>query len=176
MKDEDLLVMRLAVIQRIVTLCDDVGKTKIQKIVYFLQEAVSVPLGYSFRMHYYGPYSDELDGVLSLAKSVGKIDITPDPNGFGYHVTMGQEIGRTWLKDYDVSKELKGAEIDGAINTLGALETFELELYATIHFIGGPESRLFKEKTLRTVRRLKPKFTADRINHAYRNLQEAGLI
>ena len=87
MRNEELLPRRVELVREIVRRHCGIGKTKIQKITYFLQESVGVPLGYPFRMHYYGPYSDELDGVLSLTSSLGYIDINPDPNGFGYHVT-----------------------------------------------------------------------------------------
>ena len=66
MSDNELDVRRLAFIQVIVERHDDVGKTKLQKISYFFQEALSIPLKYRFRMHYFGPYSDDLDDALSL--------------------------------------------------------------------------------------------------------------
>ena len=176
MKDEELLARRLSTIQQIVIRCDDIGKTKIQKIAYFLQESVGVPLKCPFRMHYYGPYSDELDGVLSLAKSLGYIDIKPDPNGFGYHVTPGEEREDIWFQKYDMSQDANIEVIDGAIKTLGTLETSDLELYATIHFIGRQESKLSKNETLRTVGRLKPKFGKEQIDTAYQTLQKAKLI
>ena len=87
MVNEELLARRIELVREIVRSSGDIGKTKIQKIMYFLQESVGAPLMYPFRMHYYGPYSDELDGILSLTKSLRYIDINPDPNGFGYHVT-----------------------------------------------------------------------------------------
>ena len=48
----DMDVRRLAFIQMIVDHLGDVGKTKVQKISCFLQEALSIPLKYRFRMHY----------------------------------------------------------------------------------------------------------------------------
>ena len=81
MNNEELLDKRFAFVRRIVSQRNNIGKTKIQKICYFLQEAVGVELMYPFRMHYYGPYSDELDRTLSLASSVGFIDIMPDLAG-----------------------------------------------------------------------------------------------
>ena len=111
MANEELLSRRIAVIRRIVGRHRDIGKTKIQKIVYFLQESVDVPLKYPFRMHYYGPYSDELDGNLSLTESIGYIDINPDPNGFGYHVTPVMERENTPWQGYDMSKDPKSVSL-----------------------------------------------------------------
>ena len=175
MDHEELLDKRIAFIQRIVDRSNDIGKTKIQKISYFLQEAVGVELMYPFRMHYYGPYSDELDRTLSLTSSIGFMDITPDPNGFGYHVTPAEE-GSTWSREYDIEDYPDIQHIDKAIDVLSGLETHMLELFATIHFVGGPKTKLSESQTLDTVGRLKPKFTRDQIGRAYQTLKGANLI
>ncbi len=176
MQDQELLSLRLAVIERIVSTCSDVGKTKVQKIAYFLQESIGVPLKYPFRMHYFGPYSDELDGVLSLARAIGAVDISPDPEGFGYHVTPGSEHGNGWSQAYDLSKHPKIEEIDKVVKSLGDLETYKLELYATIHFVSGTSEKQSKQDVLETVGGLKPKFNKDAIDHAYQTLERSGLI
>ena len=175
MRNLELLDKRIAFIRRIVDRCDDIGKTKIQKISYFLQDTVGVDLEYPFRMHYYGPYSDDLDNALAHAQSLGFVDIEPDPNGFGYHVTPCEEES-PWSQEYDISKRPDVERIDNAIEILGELETHELELYATIHFIGGPESERSRKQTIGTVGKLKPRFTPDQIDEAYRTLKNAGLI
>ena len=179
---EDLLVRRIEMIRRIVDRSRDIGKTKVQKITYFLQESLGVPLMYPFRMHYYGPYSDDLDGALSLTKSLGYIDIKPDLNGFGYHVTPTNESkGASW-QGYDMSNDsaipenVEDEAIDRAIDILRQLETPKLELYATVHFIGSPSGKFSKSQTLETVSRLKPKFTKSQIDDAYLTLDRAGLI
>ena len=180
MSNEDILARRVAVIRHIVSRSGDLGKTKIQKIVYFLQESVGVPLKYPFRMHYYGPYSDELDGNLSLTESIGYIDINPDPNGFGYHVTPVEERENAPWQDYDMSKDPEVRElaevIDNAIDILGRLDTPQIELYATIHLINGLRGNSSKEKTVKTVNKLKPRFSTEHIDYSYQKLRKANLI
>ena len=180
MRNEDLLARRVAVIRHIVSHSGDIGKTKIQKIVYFLQESVGVPLKYPFRMHYYGPYSDELDGNLSLTKSIGYIYIDPDPNGFGYHVTPVEEMESAPWQGYDMSEDPEVREltevIDDTIDILGQLDTPQIELYATIHLISGLKGNSSKEKTLQTVKRLKPRFSMEHIDYSYQKLKESNLI
>lgn len=180
MSNEDILARRVAVIRHIVSRSGDLGKTQVQKIVYFLQESVGVPLKYRYRMHYYGPYSDELDGNLSLTESIGYIDINPDPNGFGYHVTPVKERGNTSWQGYTMSedpevRELTGV-IDDAIDILGQLDTPQIELYATIHLISRLKGHSSKLKTLKTVKRLKPRFSVEHINYSYQKLKKANLI
>lgn len=176
MASEELLKKRIAFIRRIVGQQQDTGKTKIQKITYFLQEAIGVSLMYPFRMHYYGPYSDDLDDVLSLTQSLGYIEIRPDPDGFGYHVTSCEPEQSSSFGEYDISEEEDAEQVDSAIDVLGGLETYELELYATIHYVGGSSSRRSRDETLKIVRKLKPRFTAEAVDGAYSTLKEAGLI
>ena len=176
MARDELLNKRMVFIQMIADCCGDVGKTKIQKISYFLQESVGVPLEYPFRMHYFGPYSEELDRILSLCESVGLIDIQPDPDGFGYHVTTLEQVEGSWIQEYDISKEPEIKQINEAITVLGNIETPRLELYATIHFIDRREGQQDKGRTIEIVKRLKPKFSHSQVENAYQNLKGTKLI
>ena len=81
-----------------------------------------------------------------------------------------------WELDYKIEEHPKITEIDAAIDILGSLETSDLELYATIHLIGGPGSALTKEATLNAVKKLKPKFNEEKIASAYQSLENARLI
>ena len=175
MRNQELLEIRIAFIRRIVDRCDDTGKTKMQKISYFLQESVGVDLMYPFRMHYFGPYSEDLDSALSLTASIGLIGIEPDSQGFGFHLNLSNGQSE-WSQEYDIATHPEIAQIDKAIDVLGKLEIYELELYATIHYIGGPKTARSKEQTLETVKRLKPKFSDVQIGNAYDDLKKAHLI
>ena len=172
-------VRRLAFVQVIVDRQSDVGKTKIQKISYFLQEAVGVPLNYRFRMHYFGPYSDELDNALSLSRALGYVKIDPDPNGFGYHVTPGEVKDTRWFDaEYDISDDtgVPVETVQEIIDILGKLKVHELELYASIHFIGNSKGGMSKEETLATVRKVKPGFSTSHVEKAYQALLKAKLV
>ena len=175
MRDKELRGLRLAVVKRIVALCEDLGKTKMQKITYFLQMAVGAPLKYRFRMHYYGPYSEELDATVSFAQMLGYIDIVPDREGFGFHITPGAHSETNWFDEDTVHIDDVEA-IDRATKLLGSLEIVDLELHATIHYIDHVRGGLPKDEILQTVKKLKPKFSIDTIDGAYGNLSEAGLI
>ena len=64
----------------------DAGKIKIQKLTYFLQESLGIGAGYLFRMYHYGPYSEDLDTDMTRLKLEGYVNITPDADGYGFHV------------------------------------------------------------------------------------------
>ena len=170
MDDRKILMRRLAVIRRIANLAQDPGKTSIQKIVYFLQSGLEVPLGYRFKMHYYGPYSETLDGNLSLSDAMGIVEIKADSAGYGYHIKPGKYPVK------GVETSMPWEEIDETINELAELELPQLELFATIHFVQSIRSRWDRSKVIMTVRRLKPKFSEERIEKAYQDIEEMGLI
>ena len=170
--DSELNMGRLAVIREIADRLGDTGKTQLQKIVYFIQEAVEVPLGYSFRMHHYGPYSDDLDGDLSLTAAMGYVDINPDFQGYGYHITP--TVTDTPIWPTSLAEHI--SDIRSTIDSLGSLETRRLELYATAHFVVQLDYTLSRDQVIETVRGLKPKFSKHAIKEAFDELQSEGLI
>jgi len=170
MDEQELLQQRIAIIRRIAELVPDSGKTSIQKTVYFLQEGLGVPLGYRFRMHYYGPYSEVLDSNLSLASGMGVVTVESDTQGDGYHVTPGPSSGAK------LEPPMRQEKTDETIRSLGQLETSQLELLATMHFVRRLNSQLSENEVIRTVRRLKPKFSQDKVESAYQDVKTRGFL
>ena len=172
MRDTDLLLRRLAVIQLIVNEIADTGKIKIQKILYFIQGALDVPLQYKFRMHHYGPFSEDIESDISVMRAVGYIEINADAQGYGYHITPASEEELPW--DDEIKKHRE--EILKAIASLAVLDASSLELFATVHFVQHLQDETSKRKVLDTVSRLKPKFTKHTIELAYDQLVKNKLI
>ena len=172
MRDTDLLLKRLAVIQLIVNELADTGKIKIQKILYFIQEALGAPLEYRFRMHHYGPFSEDIESDISVMRAVGYIDVEADANGYGYHITPASEEQLPW--DSELAK-YRGEMVD-AIDGLKVLDASDLELFATVHFVQHLLEKASKEDVLDSVSQLKPKFTKQTIQSAYDQLVKNKLI
>ena len=172
MSDTDLLIRRLAAIQCVVEQSKDIGKTKVQKTIYFLQEGLGVPLQYRFRMHLYGPFSDEIDSGISALQSTGYIEVSHYPHGYGYHITPASEKQLPWDSELAKYKE----EMIEAINALSVLDASDLELLATVHFVHNLLKEPSKEKVLDNVGRLKPKFNRQTIQSAYDQLVRNRLI
>ena len=169
MDEMNLLMARLAVIRRISELAPDAGKMSVQKIVYFIQNWLEVPLDYRFKMHHYGPYSVKVDGNLSLASAMGLVNLDRDPDGFGYHVTPGiYELE-------NVDAELPWENVDGLIEVLGDLELSRLELLASTHFVKCVHPKWNKAEIIDMVRRVKPKFRKSEIEKSYADVFEQGL-
>ncbi|HAJ27844.1 MAG TPA: hypothetical protein DCG53_11490 [Syntrophus sp. (in: bacteria)] len=68
----------------------NLGKTKLQKLIYFLKTVKNIPLDYSYRFYTYGPYCDELAGDLSYLSAVDALEISFDAGRFGYAVRKGK--------------------------------------------------------------------------------------
>ena len=170
MEEMELLMRRLAVIRRIAESIPGCGKTSIQKIVYFLQTARGLPLGYRFKMHHYGPYSEKLDGNLSLADAMGLVEVNANSGGYGFHVEAGQyqidptEHGIPWEK------------VDKMIHALGAFQLWQLELMATVHFVRSIQREATESEIVETVSRLKPYFEHADMEQAYAHVYDPQLI
>ena len=97
--------IRLALVYEAVNRLKDTGKIKLQKLMYFLQESFNAPTNYSFRMHHYGPYSEELETDLSRLRSSGYLSVEPDLGGMVFTFALKIHpknrglslVGPTWL-------------------------------------------------------------------------------
>ena len=167
--DEDL---NFAVLHQLVSQSGDVGKIKLQKLAYFLQESYGIPLGYTFRMHHYGPYSRELDNDLLKLRLMEFVDVRPDDSGYGFHVTPRSEPEAGWA-DALAPHE---SQLGDAIAKLGNLPASLLEIQATIHYVGRLVEGASPEQIVAIVHSLKPKFLPERIAAAREQLEELGLL
>ena len=126
---------------------------------------------YAFRMHHYGPYSEDLDTDLTRLKLTGYVAIDPDPEGYGFHVTPLDQPERSWPK-------LAGRherQTEEMLKLLGDKPAYELELAATIHFVSHILEGSVSDR-LAAVRRLKPGFDPEQIMSLYVELHDAGLM
>ena len=164
--------LRLAVLHKVVSELEDAGKTRLQKIGYFLQETQGIPTKYRFRMHHYGPFSEALETDVSRLEVSGYIDVDPDPRGYGFHVTPTDDPMDDWALLISPFEE----QIDLVLDTFGKRQTHDLELAATIHFIRSLFPDVPADETLRRVKALKPRFEDAYIRERYEELERLRLI
>ncbi|ADQ06253.1 conserved hypothetical protein [Caldicellulosiruptor hydrothermalis 108] len=102
-----------------------VGKKLIQKIVYLLQRK-GIDFGYTFSIHYYGPYSSQLEFDIHRMELNGLINIESD--GYTHKIIPVEN-----RKDVLNSKEtLNNKEL---IKSLCNFTARELELIATVDYV-----------------------------------------
>ncbi len=162
--------LRLALIHALVTRLRDVGKIKIQKLVYFLQEAYGVPLECRFYIHHYGPYSEDVETAISNLRFMDYINVEPDPDGYGFHVSVASSGEPGWSQIV-ASVESGFHEV---VDKFGSMEAWELELAATMHYVSSMGFE--KSRVISTVTQLKPKFAQDLVERMFDKLVSFGLI
>jgi uncharacterized protein len=147
---------------------NDLGKTKIQKLLYFGQYACGMPLNYAYRIHYFGPYSEELDDDMINMKLNGYLVIQPDPAGYGYHVIPGKET----IKKMDEYLKPFQENINQCIEKFGNFTVQKLEIMSTLHYVehvAGIKGK--KNEIVDIVASLKPRYNKTIIDKSYDELK-----
>ena len=163
---------RLAILYEVVEALGDVGKTQLQKTLYFLQEAYGVPSRYAFRMHHYGPYSEDLDTDMTRLEMTGYLSIRPDIQGYGFHVQISDKPDESWNSLTQPYRQ----PIEKALALVRDKTPSELELMATLHFVCGLLGGPLEQDLIETVHGLKPRFSREHINRWRLELIEEGLL
>lgn len=149
-----------------------VGKTQLQKLIYFVQEA-GVLLGYKYEIYHYGPYCFELNNDLSSLDSLRILSVEADPTGYGFNICMDE-----FAKNYEADKQTR-RKVHEIADRLGKDTASQLEVKATIHFVKKVMDRRAPvniEIVLAKVRDLKPHFAEHFVRKCYEELQHDKLI
>jgi uncharacterized protein YwgA len=116
------------------------SRKRLQKSIYLLQ-LFGCPLKCDYILHYYGPYSFELAGLIDQLNSAGIIKETPEPIGPGvvrYRAAV-TEPGKKALDDFEGTD--KGRQLSlqmkpfvEQFEDLNSQDSWVLELAATVAF------------------------------------------
>ncbi len=168
----DTQELQLAILYDLTRRLGDVGKIRLQKLAYFLQEAFGVPTKFPFRMHHYGPYSEAIETNTARLKLAGYVDVATDVQGYGFHITATDDAQGEWL---DLVQPFNDS-IDGVVNHFGQRAIPELELAATIHYVKKLRPDAPTSQLLRMVGQLKPKFDQQYVSHVSSELERLGIL
>jgi len=155
---------------------DRIGKTAMQKYVYFLQE-FGLNLNYRYEMYYYGPYCFELSNDLDLLNLLGAISIEDSRTTYGYSIKPLDNADKYW-KQAEEPDTLGACQsgFDKLLEIFGDCSTNQLELYATMHFVDRILKKRGKnadaESVIHEVKFLKPKYSTEECEEAYQYLSE----
>jgi uncharacterized protein YwgA len=155
------------------------GRTALQKILYFLQIA-GVPMRYAFDIYHYGPYCDRVsrDVELLLADGVLKDGSTSPTKYSNYR----PDVGADELIESHASALLPHLNtINTVVQSLLPLEPNHLELLATLDYLyrqlrAGGGSGPWKDRVIRRFLEVKKdKFTVEEVSTGYDSMVRAGL-
>lgn len=108
------------------------GETLLQKAAFVMKELFAVPLSDEFRIHYYGPFSFQLQNRLSLLEAEEFLRVSPRDMGVTYDI--GDRFAQL-RKQYPRTIAKYQAAIDFAASQLGSLRVKELEPLTTALFV-----------------------------------------
>ena len=143
------------------------GKTQLQKLVYFAQSE-GLPLKYTFQIYHYGPYSFELANDLGSLDALEIVNVHNDPNGYEIRVSMGKFANKFVLPDKYQKK------LGKVIDDFGADTAAKLEVKATIHFVSSVVRG--ESEIVRKVHALKPRLSKQAIRQSYSELKHANWV
>ncbi len=164
--------LQLAILHKVISELGDVGKTKLQKLGYFLQEAYGVSSKFPFRMHHYGPYSEALETDIARLRLAGYVKVESDQLGYGFHITKIDNPPEEWEQLIEPHRN----SVERAITEFGSRPTHELELAATIHFVKNLFPDISSLEVVAKVKALKPKFDEDYVLRVYDELKQKELL
>lgn len=147
------------------------GKKAFQKLVYFAQ-VLGIPLGKAFKMHYYGPYSQEVADEMNELISKGVLNNIPG----SYSYCLSEQI-----VDKPTVPETYAAQFQELLDKFGGMSPRTLEIYATAHFIDFKlknVNKIFdKERIIDEIKKAKsPKFNNQEILQAYNDLEKWDML
>jgi len=149
------------------------GRKAYQKLLYFAQ-LLGWPSDYPFRLHFYGPYSEEADRALEMLEEGGAVVIPAN----------GEIKPSAYLNELAAHAPDPNAGAEALAQTLAAFQARgpkELELLATIRLLWDTERRVLSTPTEHAVttklKRLKPgKFEDAEIVEAFVTLEQFHLL
>jgi len=134
-------------------------KKVIQKMVYLIQEA-GTNLGYDYSIHFYGPYSSDLDAEMRYLCSVGALAM--DMTEYGHHISVDSSQNTDALTP-DVLK---------LISAFSVKTPSELELITTALYVQRELAGASSESIVAGVTKIKgSKFPNVQINDAIDELR-----
>jgi len=144
---------------------NQVGRTKLQKMIYFADRYLGWDVG-DYKLHYYGPYSQNVTESLLAATEELVDETVPEFGPYQYELTGD---GTAFL-DYFVDTMCDEHRIENTrslFQELSGWEKDDLELAATLDFVSHNTPGIDKDALIDKVHTIKENFTRRDIEGAY---------
>ena len=139
------------------------SETRIQRLVYFLQNLLEVPMDYNFILYKYSPYSFYLRDKLTSLRANMLLTLEADRYSGSRFVTT--DLGKQYKEIFHKSTKPYMKRIDSAIDTLGTESILELEQLATALFFTrlaeNQEKSILLENRAKEMKKWKPIISMD---------------
>jgi len=163
----------VAILQLLKKVNRSVGKTFIQKAIYFLQEGLHEDMDYNYKLHFYGPYSQKLANDINILEDLGLISVDFDPDKYGYSITITQD-GIAFLNKLRPKYGIDENKLEKVLNIIGEELVKGMELLGTVlYFVKLTND---ENKIKKAVNSVKPHFSDREIEEALKRLKKEGII
>jgi len=131
------------------------GETHVQKSAYFLQELYRVPLGLTFILYKYGPYSFDLSDELVSMQWKAWIELIARPFPYRPSLSVGP-LGNRVIERSQPLLQSYVTQIDSVAECFATMKVAELERYATALMVLLEKPGRNSFEMVEVLRRLKP--------------------
>jgi uncharacterized protein YwgA len=149
----------------------ELGKTATMKFLYLLQQVYKIPLGYSFGIYTYGPYSAEVMGDVDFAENIELIRTK--------FLSPGYDIDPLDGKEEPLESEIEES-IDKMLKIFSKKSPKDLELLTTIIYLYNNYEKNDWNNDIESisidVKGIKPYFTKNQIKSVYTELQKNDIL
>lgn len=155
------------------TICKDnaPGKKMVQKMLY-LVERKGLDLGMDYSIHFYGPYSSDLDQYLHMLEANGKLEI--DTSSMTHTIKFLDEA------DSNPLTEEENSIFTSVVSEFRKKTPLELEVLTTTDFVADrliEKDQLTESNILEKVKKIKgTKFSDKQIKESIQVLNNVGLL
>ena len=139
-------------------------KKKVQKIVYLIEEA-GEDLGYEYSIHFYGPYSADLDYAIQNLYNHEELDI--DITQYGHYISVNDSKTTIELSEL----------VNRMIDTFSKEDPSDLELITTTRYVQDRINSTNNSDIIEGVKKIKgSKYDDVQIIEAIKKLNDAGFV
>ena len=140
------------------------GETHIQKVVYFLEQLLKVPLGYGFVLYKHGPYSFDLHDELIEMKANNLLDLKNNyPYGSSYEAgTLAETLKIRFPKTIGMYDNALGFITEKIANR----KVVDLEKLATALYVISKEHCIEDRACAERINCLKPHINIEQAKEA----------
>ncbi|MEX0862174.1 hypothetical protein [Nitrosopumilus sp.] len=143
----------------------DIGRTKLQKMIYFADRYLGWDVG-DYSLHYYGPYSRNLASTLKTVRGELLEETRPGFGPYQYELTQNGSRFVTEFVD-NVCDEDKTQRTVDLFAELSTWTRDELELSATLDYVHNNTPGITQESLLAKVGIIKDNFSPEQVETAY---------
>lgn len=151
----------------------EVGKTFIQKSIYLLQEGLKENLGYDYKLHFYGPFSQELADDIDTLEDLGLINVDYNLKGDGYQIRITEE-GISFLNRFKTQYGIEEEKLKKVLDLINGEFVRGMELLGTVLYFAKLTNNENELKKL--VNMVKPHFSDEEIRGALQRLKNERIV